>query len=186
MPVPHLPDFDQALELAGNRLDEGDLSECHGAACALLCRQRGSTPHDYISLLDTLQLVQQPDAGLAARLSELFEATAKQLGDEQMRIALWLPPDEDPLEDRTLALGRWCTGFLAGLGSGGELGSGSLSEEVSEALQDLEQIARAEIGGGEENEEEEAALAEIIEYVRVVMLMIRDELGPPGPLDMLH
>jgi uncharacterized protein YgfB (UPF0149 family) len=186
MPVPQLPDFEQALSLAGNRLDASDLAECHGVACALLCRRPGSRPDEFMDLLESLQIIRRPGEDLVARLCELFEASAEQLRDEQMRLALWIPPDEEPLEDRALALGRWCTGFLAGLGSGGELSADSLSGEVGEALGDLEQIARAEIGGGEETEEEEAALAEVEEYVRVVTLMMRDELGPPGPGDSLH
>jgi len=186
MPVPQLPDFEQAMSLAGNRMGEGGLAECHGAACGLLCRRPGSRADEYLDLLGALELLREPERALAARFAELFEATARQLADEQLRFALWLPPDEEPLEDRTLALGRWCTGFLAALGSGTEWAAGALSEEVSEALEDLAQIARAEVGGGGENEEEEAALAEIVEYVRVVTLMMRDELGPAGPEDRLH
>lgn len=186
MPVPPLPEFEQALNSAGALLDEGDLSECHGVACGLLCRRPASLPDDFITLLGSLELVPELPRELALQFSKLFEATSAQLADEELGFELWLPSDEEPLEERTLALGHWCTGFLAGLGAGTELTAGTLSEEVTEALQDLEQIARADVSGGEDEEEEEGALAEIVEYVRIVTLLMRDEMGPPGPEDRLH
>jgi hypothetical protein len=99
-----------------------------------------------------------------------------------------LPDDDEPLEERTIALGQWCMGFLAGLASGGQFNA--LSEEASEAIEDLQQIARAELtaaeGGAEDNEDDEQALAEIIEYVRVVALMMREDFRGPRSNDAIH
>ena len=190
MSVPQLPDFEQVLDIASGQLDAGELSECHGAVCGLLCRHPQSRADAFISLLDALELVKAPEQPLASQLIALHEATFAQLEDDQLRLALWLPGDDEPLEDRTEALGHWCTGFLAGLGNGLESSSDTLSEEVSEALADLQKIAQAEVGGSgddeDEEEEEETALVEIIEYVRIVTLMMREELSPPAPQDRLH
>ena len=59
--------------------------------------------------------------------------------DEEFGFVLWLPDDEESLEERTIALAQWCSGFLAGLASGGQLDA--LSEEAKEAIEDLQQIA---------------------------------------------
>jgi uncharacterized protein YgfB (UPF0149 family) len=186
MPVPKLPDFEQTLAVAGDRLDAGELSECHGVLCGLLCHHPSSTADAFISRLVTLELISDPGEEFTARLIELFEATGAQLADEQLRLTLWLPADEELLEERTIALGHWCTGFIAGLGSGHDLSLDTLSEDVSEALSDLQQIAQAEVSDCNESEEDEAALVEIIEYIRIVTLMMREELSPPSPQDRLH
>ena len=186
MPVPQLPDFEQTLALADGQLYASELSECHGADCALLCRHPASTTDAFVSLLNALELVHQPGQSLVSALSFLHEATAGQLADDQLRVSIWLPGDDEPLEDRTEALGHWCSGFLAGLGSGNELSEEALSEDVSAALTDLQQIAQAETSGEGDSDEEESALMEIVEYIRMVIIMIRDELSPPTPEDSLH
>lgn len=185
MPVQQLPDFEQALDIAGSQLDAGELSQCHGVACGLLCRRPDSRADAFMGLLDALELVRKPGERLARELVALHEATASQLEDEQLRLALWLPGDDETLEDRTMALGSWCTGFLAGLCEGAGLTLDHFSEEVVEALSDLQQIARAGLSSAED-EENENALMEIIEYVRVVTLMMREELRPAASQDRLH
>lgn len=186
MPVLQLPNFDQSVAISSGQLDALELSECHGVACGLLCRAPASQAETFLNLLDSLELVKGPDEPLTSQLSELHDATTSQLDDDQLRLMLWLPGDEEPLADRTDALARWCTGFLAGLGSGTDLSKETLSEDLSGALSDLEQIARAEMTSEGDLEEEEEALMEIIEYIRVVTLMLREELSPPKPQDSLH
>ncbi|HET6591614.1 MAG TPA: UPF0149 family protein, partial [Xanthomonadales bacterium] len=116
-------------------------------------------------------------------LTEAWQSTVAQFEDEELGFALWLPDDDDPLEERTVALARWCSGFLAGLGSGGQLEA--LSEEAREAIGDLQEIARAELSSpatdDARSEDDEAAYAEIVEYVRIVALVLREDFR--GPLD---
>ena len=123
-----------------------------------------------------------------AALTEAFESTAQQLADEDMGFELWLPDDDEMLEDRTMALAQWCSGFLAGLASGGQFEV--LSEEAREAIGDLQQIARAELtmqeGEDQDSEEDEVAFTEIVEYVRVVTLMMREDFRGPGANDPIH
>lgn len=186
MPVPQNPDFEQTLVIAAGRLDLGELSECHGAACGLLCGHPGSNADAFMHLLASLELLKAPGQALADEFIALHESTARQLEDDQFRLVLWLPADEESLEDRTLALSHWCAGFLAAFGSSDDLAPEALTEEVSGALSDLEQIALAEVSGDGDPEEEETALVEIIEYIRVITMMIRDELSPQNSRDQLH
>ena len=63
----------------------------------------------------------------------------------------------------------------------------ALSEEAKEAIDDLQQIGRAEISSGQdENEEDETAFAEIVEYVRVVVLMMREDFRGPDQGEAIH
>jgi hypothetical protein len=61
-----------------------------------------------------------------------------------------------------------------------------LSEDAQEAVRDLGQIARADVTDASESEEDEAALAEIVEYLRVAVLLIREDLRGPGVGEAIH
>jgi uncharacterized protein YgfB (UPF0149 family) len=188
MSAPALPDFEGTVQLGQGDLDTAVLAECHGMLCGLVCRKSGGTANDFLHQLAQLQLLVNPGSALAAALTEAFDNTVKQLADEDMGFELWLPDDDELLEDRTIALARWCSGFLAGLASGGQFEV--LSGEAREAIDDLQQIARAELtvpeGEDQDSEEDEVAFTEIVEYVRVVTLMMREDFRGPGANDPIH
>lgn len=186
-----LPDFQRALLLSRGGLNAPELSECHGVLCGMICRGSDGGVNDFLSSLEQLQLGTAAGSLLHTVMAEAFHSTQQQLADEELRFHLWLPDDDQPLEERTLALAQWCTGFLAGLGLGGPLQS--MSVEAAEALEDLRQIARAgfdtgpeEPGTLEPEEDDEQAFSEIVEYVRVVTLILREELRGPGADDPIH
>ena len=183
-----LPDFERSVRLSQGNLKPAELSECHGILCGLICRSTIKTANDFVHHLVSLHLLVDPGPGMNALLTELFETTVIQMADEELGFVLWLPQDDESLEDQTIALGQWCSGFLAGLACGGKFDI--LSEEAREAIDDLQQIARAELtaleDGEEDSEEDEAALVEIIEYVRIVSLMMQEEFRGPGTDDAIH
>jgi uncharacterized protein YgfB (UPF0149 family) len=188
MSAPVLPDFQRSLRLGRGAPDAAELSECHGVICGLICRDSARTAGDCLDQLAALQLLVDPDRDLQDLLAELHAATRAQMDDEEMGFDLWLPDDEEPLEERTIALARWCAGFLAGLASGGQFDS--LSEEALEAIDDLQQIGRAELTApgeiDDDSEDDEEAFFEISEYVRIVALMMREEFRGPGSEDLIH
>ena len=188
MSVPVLPDFQQALRLGNGVLDASELAECHGVICGLICRQSAETASGCLYQLAALQLLVDPGPDMQGLITELHESTVRQLDDEELGFGLWLPGDDESLEERTIALARWCSGFLAGLASGGQFDS--LSEEAREAVEDLQQIGQAELtmegSEGQVSEEDEEALFEISEYVRIVALMMREEFRGPGTEDVIH
>lgn len=181
-----LPDFEHTLAMTQGNLDATELAESHGVACGLLCRLVNSTFDAYMSLLATLELVHTPAEGLRGSLEDLFRSSAEQLADDNMGLTLWLPEDDEVLEERTMALSHWCTGYLAGLGAGGKEALSTLSEDATDAVSDLQQISKAEVLDTEESEEDENAFVEIVEYVRIVVYMIREELRGPDELDQIH
>jgi uncharacterized protein YgfB (UPF0149 family) len=187
MSAPSLPDFERTLRLGQGNLDEAELAESHGLLCGLICRRGADTAGDFLEHLAAMKLLPKPAGALGAVMTELWERTARQLDDEEMGFELWLPNDDEPLEERTLSLAQWCAGFLAGLGSGGQLEQ--LSTEAREAIDDLQEIARAELAppaGADARQEDEEAYAEIVEYVRVVALTMREEFRGPGDGEAIH
>ncbi len=186
MTAAHLPDFEHTLAIAQGNLEAADLAECHGVACGLLCRLPESSLDAYIGLLDMLEVVSAPGTGLKMSLEEVLNSTRTQLADEEMGLVLWLPDDNEIMEERTMALSQWCNGFLAGVGSGGGDSLETMSDDASEALADVEQIARAEVTDTTESEEDEVAYTEIVEYIRVIVLMIREDLRGPDGEEFIH
>lgn len=201
-----MPDFHHALMLSHGNLNAAELAECHGVLCGLICRNGAVAHQDYLAQLATLQLVQDPGQALKELFADAHISTMQQLADMDLGFNLWLPDDDQPLEERTDALAQWCTGFLAGIGLGGELPT--LSEEAVEALEDMRQIARAnypkiaitdadraevmDFAADEMDDElqgddsDETAFMEIVEYVRVVTLMMCEEMRGPGVEDRIH
>lgn len=185
MAAPSLPDFERTLRLGRGDLDAAGLAESHGLLCGLVCRQASRDAGDYLQHLVAMRLVTNAGDALNQALTEAWQSTVAQFEDEDLGFTLWLPDDDDPLEERTVALARWCSGFLAGLGSGGQLES--LSEEAREVIGDLQEIARAELSAeGDASEDDETAYAEIVEYVRVVTLLLREDFRGPQANEAIH
>lgn len=189
MNVPELPDFNQCLALANGSLNGAELAECHGVLCGVLSVSPNADSAEFLSQLRNLELLEDPDEALVSVLDELFIATTAQLDDDAMSFRLWLPDDEDPLEQRTDALAHWCTGFLAGLATRGDLDG--LQGETEEAVRDLEQIARAGISAGDDEDgrsrdEDERDFLEIAEYVRIVTMILREDFRGPEQGEPIH
>jgi len=186
MSAARLPDFEHTLAIAQGNLEASELAECHGVACGLLCRRSDASLDAFTGLLGMLELVNDPGTGLRISLEELLNSTRLQLADEEMGLYLWLPGDDETLEDRTMALAQWCSGYLAGLGSSGDDSLAAMSDDANDALKDMQQISAADVTDTDESEEDENAFAEIVEYVRVVVLMIREDLRGPDGQDLIH
>jgi uncharacterized protein YgfB (UPF0149 family) len=181
-----LPDFEHTLAIAQGNLEAHELAECHGVVCGLLCRLPDASLDAYMGLLDMLEMVNEPGTGLKLSLEDLLNSTRTQLADEDMGLSIWLPTDEEILEERTMALAHWCSGFLAGIGSSGDDSLKGLSEDANDALKDLQQISTADVSDTNESEEDEVAFVEIVEYVRIVIMMIREDLRGPDGQDLIH
>lgn len=131
-------------------------------------------------------------------LSALFEDTRRQLSGRLSEFAPLLPDDSDSASLRATALAHWCEGFLHGLVSvdHGEALRQRLAEDpLADIIRDMLQLTRAAAADGSDDETNEAAYAEIIEYVRVAVQLAYEELAEfrrqPGdsqaaPGDTLH
>lgn len=159
-----------ALRTAG--FDQ-DAAEYHGALCGALCI-RAPADIDPMTVLDGAE----GDIAGASLLQAVRDAAARALADTDGDIRLVLPDDEAPLADRACALGEWCEGFLFGLASSGKLNLKNAAPEVREVIQDLTQFTRAAFDGSSDEQIEEEAYAELVEYVRVGLQLIFMELSP--------
>jgi len=95
-----------------------------------------------------------------------------------MEFELLLPEDEAPLDSRTVALAQWCQGFLYGLGGSAIQDAGGLPGEVGEIVRDLSEITRVGVDSDQNAESNESAYAELVEFVRVGVQLVFEELSP--------
>lgn len=152
-----------------------DAAEAHGTLVGSLCATR-------CSLADWLAEI-LPDGRAESRaaehLREVFEATSGSLTDGVLSFVPLLPPDDAPLPDRAVALGEWCQGFLYGLGSGAAVPDAvALPGEAGELLRDMTEITRVDVDPEDDPEANEAAYAELVEYVRVGVHLLYEHLQP--------
>ncbi len=109
-------------------------------------------------------------------LRSLYFVTSETLAGTDLEFQPLLPEDEQPLSERTAALAQWCVGFLYGLGSGAIDDLKTLPGEVGEVVRDFDDITRVGVDGGETDEQNESAYAELVEFVRVGVQLVFEEL----------
>lgn len=169
-PTPELPTH-AAVEAEINQLAlSTPASELHGGLCGWLSGG-GANLRQWPGKVLVDDAIPGPEAG--SPLDELRLASAAQLADRSFDFALLLPDSGCSLATRSGALFDWCRGFLGGFG----LAAGAnppLSEESTEALGDLARLAAAH-SQDEGDEDDEAALAEIEEFVRVAALLVHGD-----------
>jgi uncharacterized protein len=152
-----------------------DAAEAHGTLAGCLCATVAYGFDDWLAeILPEGRAGPEPTESL--RL--LFEATAASLGEAQMEFAPLLPEDAEPIDTRAAALGLWCQGFLYGLGTSSINDATQLPGEVGEIVRDLSEITRVGVDAGDSAESNEGAYAELVEFVRVGVQLLFDELAP--------
>jgi uncharacterized protein YgfB (UPF0149 family) len=162
----------QRLLSESNALTEA--AEAHGTLAGALCAAPAYGLEDWLA-----EILPAGSAGApaAAVLRELYEHTSGALAGTQMQFDLLMPDDSQPLARRTEALTLWCNGFVYGLGSGGATDPLQLPGDAGEIVRDLNEIMRAGVDESEGLEANEAALAELVEFVRVGVQVVFEDLG---------
>lgn len=113
-------------------------------------------------------------------LDTLYQATFWQLSERLSEFMPLLPDDESDAGDRTDAMARWSEGFLHGLVSakhGDELRNRLAAEPLADIIRDVLQITRAQFDDTADDETNEAAYFELVEYLRVAAQLTYEELS---------
>jgi uncharacterized protein YgfB (UPF0149 family) len=160
----------QALAAGGSSVHA---AEAHGCLCGALCVRSGFGFGDWLDeiLPETVTL---PDRD--GPLADLFEQSAAVLAAPDMEFDPLLPDADAPFDERVDALSAWCQGFLYGFGSTATTEPLARSGEVTEVLADFAEISRGGSIGLDPMEIEEDAYTELVEFLRVGVQLIYDEL----------
>lgn len=151
-----------------------------------------------------IQVLEGTDENNAVRLEcqktldTLYQSTFWQLSERLSEFVPLLPDDDSDAENRTTAMAHWCEGFLHGLVSakhGDELRNRLAAEPLADIIRDMLQITRAEFDDAADEETNETAYFELVEYLRVAAQLAYEELSeirhgvdssPNGRQDTMH
>jgi len=170
--------IDQIRQKAGISLD---VSEYHGKICACLCFGNleaetllpGEINADISSLSSETMKLKNVLLGLTTE-------TLEKLNDAEMTFYPLLSPDSESLTNRTLSLSSWCAGFINGVGLAVAQKNISMnpSEQdiIGEIIEDFSQISKLTSASVMNEGGEELAYMEVVEYVRVGVQLIFEEL----------
>jgi len=152
-----------------------DAAESHGTLAGALCAAHPYTLADWLG-----EILPEGNAPAAIRetLRQVFNSTRDALAGRQMTFDMLLPDDEQALAERTTALGEWCQGFLYGLGTGHLQDPASAGGEVGEIIADFTAITQVDVDPDDSVEASESAYAELVEFVRVGVQLLFEQLQP--------
>ena len=170
------------------------VSEVHGLCCGLLCAlpSAGAKTRWFTEVLDAAGLASSDVASKAAQLKELdnwFAETVESMNNIDLDFAPAVPSDDTPVSQRMRALGDFCAGFTYGIGlTVTQRGNKSLPDDTQEIIEDFQAIDAADpIDQADEQGEtlsadkHEEVYVELLEYVRVGVLLVLEELRPISP-----
>ena len=150
--------------------------ECHGMLCGVLCGRTHFDRQTWLRHLSGQDDVSPFESGEPQEtVDKLVDQTRESLGRIDLGFALLLPEDNRPLGERATAFGRWCRGFLSGFGLSGIADLRVLSEDARGFLKDLERFGSLAIPDNED-EDDERAFTELIEFTRMGVLVLRDDV----------
>lgn len=150
-------------------------AEVHGLLCGIIC----VTPEKKKLSWQKLAMGPTKSKHCAELLQQLYSASFHQMSEFSFEFTLVLPEDNINLNQRTEALGLWCQGFLTGLQQAKATTLKNASPEVTEAIDDLTEIAQVSFTETTTSNEDETSYFELVEYVRLAALMIHHELKAP-------
>jgi uncharacterized protein YgfB (UPF0149 family) len=158
-------------------------SDLHGSLTGYLCAGGRAGVEEWPRALEI-----EPEAATALNdiaLRRLYTDCRAQLEDPDLGFEPLLPGLEAPVELRAEALVEWCRGFLGGVGLSGAQPR-ALSPDATEVLTDLGRIASSRFDY-DNAEEDEVAISEVLEFVRVGVLLLHAEMRKPRkPTHTLH
>jgi len=175
-----MPDQDVKLAWIIALSDEPEpatIAETHGLVIGLLSASPDLSEQQLSGQLAALQVGDWSTSSMLDQAWFALRSLRDELDASEMRFRPLLPSDERPLDERTRCLAYWCSGFLTGFGAGEPVVAPG---DSTEALQLLEQIARAATDATADPEAEEGAYTELVEFVRVAVLLLRESNRSPS------
>jgi hypothetical protein len=159
-------------------------AELHGLLTGLVCTGLKNLDQKTTDLV--LHLTHPlSDNEINNTLTALFHATQQKIGNFELDFQLLLPDDDAPLKLRAQEFGKWCEGFLAGVGLGSIGNNYNDKDDVQDILYKLSEAAKIQFEAVDFTEEDETAFMEVTEFVRMAVFSVYTSLtGLPGPLLM--
>lgn len=158
-----------------------EASESHGILCGMLCSAGHADVNNWLQQLIGDTTLDKADVLVnesIEQLGQLYQDTIEQLNDTEMSFQLLLPEYDENSLHGVRSLNEWCQGFLLGFSIGSSRPEDSLPGEVKELLADFVEITKVELDDINEDEQDIESFIEVMEYVRMGVLLIQELLHP--------
>ncbi|MBF0266649.1 MAG: YecA family protein [Gammaproteobacteria bacterium] len=157
------------------------LAEAHGLFTGILCVNPPSLKETQTFLwFDLLDLHMDSNNYLASEarneIDVFYQSILAQLNSEDLDFKL-LISEEDNINDQVTDFSVWIQSFLYGLGLNKEALLDKGSQEIKDFIKDIVEISHAEDYQLSDSDEDENALFELVEYVRMGVLLIYQEFS---------
>ncbi len=153
-----------------------EAAEAHGTLCGILCINGQGDINLWLSQIigdqDPLNIRVKEAQSL---LMDLHDGATELLNDGNYELQLLVRPDSAPLADRIYDLTQWCQGFLFGLAAAGIKDLDNLPEDAAEIMTDIVEISKAGYDTTQNDEANEEAYYEVIEYIRLGVFIIYNQ-----------
>ena len=181
MPESSPVSYEELQQTLNTAAADGGASEAHGLLAGVICAGGKSDPELWLSHLLGENTLSAAAVEVRSQLVRLHAGILRQFNDDAFGFDLLLPDDNAPLSLRTETLSQWSSGFLYGLALGGFREGMEMPDNVSEVMKDLYEISHARFAYEATDDADEAAYMEIVEYVRMSVLLLHEELQPLPP-----
>lgn len=151
-------------------------SEIHGALTGMICGGFRFESNDYLTVINDMF---NNGEGLPAEVKRIVKQVYGEVWqavlEDSYSFQPLLPDDDESLAERTNAMTVWVQGFNLGFAMQKQQ-IASLTTDVQEVITDFSEIANLSTEV-EEDEENEQAYYEVVEYVRISAMLVFAELG---------
>lgn len=170
--------YTEMQSLFGQSVNPFAATQWHGLLCGILCSGRpiSVTLWHRIAIQFTEEELEL-DEDLRDTLEEYARLQRESMQSQEIQFNLVLPDDEQPMAIRAESLGQWCDAFLFGLAAGGVTQEMTAKGDSAELLQDMAEISRIEFDRDKADMEDELQFNELLEYIRVGVLLLHEEFG---------
>src|SRR5579872_3137571 len=169
---PSLPSYADIADLLVAAKSSFHPAEVHG----LLCGHIAGTSGKMDNRLEKLVLGKNKNPEYREVLQQLYETSYHQISEFSFEFTLLLPADDSNINALTEALALWCQGFLTGLQQTNIPVQNREESDITETINDFIEIAQVNYGDIADDDEDETAYFELVEYVRLGALMIFQDL----------
>ena len=152
-------------------------SEIHGLLSGVVCTGLKIRPDSVITLVLRHVDVESCSDRNRDTILEMYAFIEREMFSADSRYTLFLPDDELDMTQRVRSLAAWCQGYLVGFGTASaQVKNNKFSSETEEALKDIVNISNLSDDFGEDEEVNEGAYAELVEYLKVAVLLMSSEM----------
>jgi uncharacterized protein YgfB (UPF0149 family) len=169
-----LPSYTEVTNALKKTQSDFQAAQTHGLFCGIIC----TLPDKKTVPWEAIITGPRKNQHTHDVLQELYTFSYQQLHEFSFEFTLLLPKNNVDINIRTEALGLWCQGFVTSLQRSPLAEALQAGSEAFDALNDITEIAQVNYGDIGPTEENETAYFELVEYVRLAVLLIFHELNP--------